>query len=432
LFFYRFLLTILSPLFALALLRQVLRGRESLSDLAERFGAGLTSARASTSPRLWIHGASNGEMTAARVLVEEALSRADDLDILVTVNTVSARTMVADWGLPRVEVRLAPMDLRPVLKRFLAHIRPVALVSLENEIWPNRFTLLAQRGIPVVVAGARMSERTASRWEKMQFLLRGIIRPTIAAISKLAAQDTASEQRLLQLGLPASALLPRMNLKSTVALAPAPAAELAALEQVFPRDKTLLAASTHAGEERLVLEAFHDLQKVHPDARLILAPRHPSRAEALATELTRAGLDFAQRSKGDDPAQSQIYLADTLGEMALWYHLAGLSFIGGSLTHHGGHTPYEPVQFNTAILHGPHVSNHVAAYEALDQSGGARIVSDAQALCEAASALMSNPQHAKDMTAKAHTALSPLREAHLRQEAFWSALADLTKLPALK
>jgi len=418
LFFYRFLLTILSPLFALALLRQVLRGRESLSDLAERFGARLTSARASKSPQLWIHGASNGEMTAARVLVEEALSRADDLDILVTVNTVSARTMVADWGLPRVEVRLAPMDLRPVLKRFLAAIRPVALVSLENEIWPNRFTLLAQRGIPVVVAGARMSERTASRWEKMQFLLRGIIRPTIAAISKLAAQDTASEQRLLQLGLPASALLP--------------AAELAALEQIFTRDKTLLAASTHTGEERLMLEAFHDLQKDHPDARLILAPRHPSRADALATELTRAGLDFAQRSKGDDPAQSQIYLADTLGEMALWYHLAGLSFIGGSLTHHGGHTPYEPVQFNTAILHGPHVSNHVAAYEALDQSGGARIVSDAQALCEAASALMSNPQHAKDMTAKAHTALSPLREAHLRQEAFWSALADLSKLPALK
>ena len=417
-FFYRFLLTILSPLFALALLRQVLRGRESLSDLAERFGARLTSARASKSPQLWIHGASNGEMTAARVLVEEALSRADDLDILVTVNTVSARTMVADWGLPRVEVRLAPMDLRPVLKRFLAAIRPVALVSLENEIWPNRFTLLAQRGIPVVVAGARMSERTASRWEKMQFLLRGIIRPTIAAISKLAAQDTASEQRLLQLGLPASALLP--------------AAELAALEQIFTRDKTLLAASTHTGEERLMLEAFHDLQKDHPDARLILAPRHPSRADALATELTRAGLDFAQRSKGDDPAQSQIYLADTLGEMALWYHLAGLSFIGGSLTHHGGHTPYEPVQFNTAILHGPHVSNHVAAYEALDQSGGARIVSDAQALCEAASALMSNPQHAKDMTAKAHTALSPLREAHLRQEAFWSALADLSKLPALK
>ncbi|NIY80714.1 3-deoxy-D-manno-octulosonic acid transferase [Celeribacter sp. HF31] len=431
-FLYRVLLTLLSPLFALMLLRQVLRGRETLSDLAERFGAGLKTSPITKTPLLWIHGASNGELTAARGLIEEALRRAPGLDILVTVNTVSARKMVSDWALPRVTTRLAPMDLRPVLRRFLTATRPCALVSLENEIWPNRFVTLARHDIPVVVAGARMSERTAQRWGQMGVLLGGTIRQTIGAITKLAAQDTASEQRLLQLGLPVNALLPRMNLKSTVELTAAPGAELKALQKTFRRDKTMLAASTHAGEERPIFEAFHRLQQTHPDARLILAPRHPSRAETIATELTRAGLSFARRSKGDAPESAPIYLADTLGEMALWYRLAGITFVGGSLTDHGGHTPYEPVQFDTAILHGPHVSNHVAAYDALDRAGGAMDLSDAVTLAEAASTLMSDPKRAKAMTEQAHAALIPLRESQLRQEAFWSALADLPKLQALK
>ncbi|MBW6419370.1 3-deoxy-D-manno-octulosonic acid transferase [Celeribacter sp. PS-C1] len=431
-FLYRFLLTLLSPLFALVLLRQLLRGRERLSDLVERFGADLKATSRSSTPLLWIHGASNGELTAARGLIEEALDRAPCLDILVTVNTVSARKMVAGWALPRVQTRLAPMDLQPVLKRFLAATRPSALVSLENEIWPNRFVMLARHDIPVIVAGARMSERTARRWGQMGALLGGTIRQTIAAITKLAAQDTASEQRLLQLGLPANALLPRMNLKSTVELATAPEAELTDLQNIFSRDKTLLAASTHAGEERPIVEAFQSLQKSHPDARLILAPRHPSRAETIATELTRAGLSFARRSKGDAPESAPIYLADTLGEMALWYRLAGITFVGGSLTDHGGHTPYEPVQFDTAILHGPHVSNHAAAYDALDRGNGALALADAAALAEAVSALMSEPERAKEMAAQAHVALIPLRETQLRQEAFWTALADLPKLQALK
>ncbi|SFJ73522.1 3-deoxy-D-manno-octulosonic acid transferase [Celeribacter neptunius] len=430
-FLYRFLLTCLSPLFALVLLRQILRGRERLSDLAQRFGADLLKRPPSAAPVLWVHGASNGELTAARGMIEEALRRAPGIEVLVTVNTVSARRMVRKWKLPRLTVRLAPMDLRPVLTRFIDTMRPAVLVSLENEIWPNRFTLLAKRGIPVVVAGARMSEKTAGRWEKLSPLFGGVTRRTITAISHLAAQDMASEQRLLQLGLPAEVLLPRMNLKSTVEIDETPSAEFDALVPQFARETTWLAASTHAGEERLICDAFQALRRQNLSARLILAPRHPARADSVITELKQAGLTFAQRSKGEAPGSAPVYLADTLGEMALWYRLAGISFIGGSLVERGGHTPYEPVQFDTAILHGPHVSNHHAAYRALDEAEAARLLTDADGLSAAVAGLMADPKAAAEMAQRAHAALAPLREDQMRQEAFWAALADLPKLQAL-
>ena len=415
---YRLLLTALSPLFALLMLRQLLRGRERLSDLAERFGTDLSARPTSRAPMLWVHGASNGELTGARALIEEALRRAPDLEILVTTNTVTARKMVRDWALPRVTVRLAPFDLRPVLRRFIRATQPAALVSIENEIWPNRFALLARNAIPVIVAGARMSDRTAQRWEKMVPIFGGVIRPTIAAITRLAAQDTASEQRLLQLGLPPAALLPKMNLKSTVDIDIAPLKNADPLAAQFDRVTTVLAASTHPGEERPVLEAFHSLRQTHPHARLILAPRHPARADTIATELTRAGFAFARRS-------------NSLGEMPLWYGLAGISFIGGSLINLGGHTPFEPAQCGTAILHGTFVSNHLSAYRALDTAGAALEITDAASLAEAMRGLMNEPARATAMAEAAHAALAPLRGAAAQQEAFWAALADVPKLKAL-
>lgn len=430
-FLYRFLLTLLSPLFALFLLRQVLRKRERLADLSQRFGYDLRSRPASQAPVLWVHGASNGELTAARAMIEEALRRAPGLEVVVTVNTVSARRMVRKWQMHRLTVRLAPMDLRPTLNRFLDTIRPAALVSLENEIWPNRFALLAKRDIPIIVAGARMSEKSARRWDQMQPIFGGVLRRTIAAITRLAAQDTASEQRLLQMGLPADALLPRMNLKSSVTIEDAPAETLDGLSRDFIRASTILAASTHAGEEQIICEAFRILRQAHPEARLILAPRHPARAVTVANELRSAGLQFAQRSKGEPAGTAPVYLADTLGEMPLWYRLSGITFMGGSLVERGGHTPYEPVQFETTILHGPYVSNHIAAYHALDTAKAAEEVSDPETLAKALSRLLSDPLLIEERAEAAHRALTPLREAQMRQEAFWAALADLPNLQAL-
>lgn len=425
---YRLLLTALSPLFALIFLRQILRGRESFGDLAERFGKGAPPPTGTA--RLWVHGASNGELTAGRALIEEALTRAPDLDILITVNTVTARQMVRDWALPRTTVRLAPLDLRSVLNHFLDVTKPNTLLTIENEIWPNRFALLHKRNIALFVVGARMSERTASRWLKMMPVLGPATRRTMAAITRLAAQDTASEQRLLQLGLPPQALLPRINLKSTVEMDSPLPPDANRLRLAFPRDQTLLAASTHDGEEPQVIAAFQRLLESHPEARLILAPRHPSRSDAISDLLHEAGLGFARRSKGDAP-DAPVYLADTLGEMALWYQLAGTCFVGGSLVERGGHTPFEPAQFSTAILHGPHIANHLAAYRMLDQHGGAQQVQDADTLAETTREMFDAPDRAHTLAVAGTAALARLRETATRQEAFWTALAAQPGLSAL-
>ncbi|AMY70713.1 putative 3-deoxy-D-manno-octulosonic-acid transferase [Frigidibacter mobilis] len=269
--------------------------------------------------------------------------------MLVTANTLTARQMVEGWALPGVTAALAPLDHRLVLRRFLARARPAALVVVENEFWPNRLAACAQAGIPVLVVGARMSARSARRWARLPSLAR----PLVGAIHLLSAQDAASEAHFRQLGVPAARIGPALNLKA--GLAPAvPAAELRRLAPLFDRPRTLLAASTHPGEEAPVLEAFAQLWQADPARRLILAPRHPRRAAEVATQITAAGLGLARRSLAEVPGpQTPVLLADTMGEMPLWYALAGVTFVGGSLVDKGGHTPFEPAAQDSAIVHGP-------------------------------------------------------------------------------
>ncbi|WP_344846733.1 3-deoxy-D-manno-octulosonic acid transferase [Celeribacter arenosi] len=425
---YRILLTVLSPLLLLAMLRSVLSGRETLHDLAERFGRGVT--RSNTRPVLWIHGASNGELTGARRLIETIRARDAALALLVTVNTVSARQMVQDWNIANLETRLAPVDLRWVLNRYLSAFRPVALVSIENEIWPNRFDLCRNRDIAVLVAGARMSERTAMRWDRIAPLLRGTVARTIGAVSYLSAQDAASEQRLVQIGLDAERLLPRMNLKSTVSATTAiKLPDL--LTSAFPRNLTWLAASTHEGEEEIVLAAFRLILAEHPTARLILAPRHPARGDAVEAAAKIAGVALARRSRGEAPDAAPVYLADTLGEMGLWFRLSCVTFLGGSLVARGGHTPFEPVGYGSVVLHGPHVDNHAAAFDELAAARACEEVRDAQTLAAAVSGLFNAPEHAAQMAQTARVALEPLIETHADLDAFWTALATSTGISTL-
>ncbi len=233
-------------------------------------------------------------------------------------------------------------------------------VTVENEIWPNRAAALRARGIPQVVVGARMSARSAARWSG----LRRVIGPVLAGVHALSAQDAATEARLVALGLPPGAVLPRLQLKL---LGPA---------QVIPppdsadRDTTFLAASTHEGEEEMVLDAFVAARQRVPALRLILAPRHPHRADAVAAAVAARGLACARRSAGAQTADP-VLLVDRLGEMSRWYDAAGLCLTGGSLVDHGGHTPWEPAAHRCAILHGPHVSNAAEDYARLDGAGGA-------------------------------------------------------------
>ena len=284
-------------------------------------------------------------------------SNVASLPLVVTTNSLTGRDLARQIGWP---CALAPLDVPQAVGRFLDRVRPRVMVTVENELWPNRSGMTHARGVAQVVLGARMSERSARRWAR----LPGLIGPMLARIDALSAQDQGSEARLLQLGLPPDALSARLNLKL---LGPA---------QVMPgadgpdRARTVLAASTHEGEDALMLDAWAAARAMVPDLRLILAPRHPERGDAVAAMIAARGLDFARRSLGGDAA-APVLLADTLGEMARWYHAAGICITGGSFADHGGHTPWEPAAWRCAILHGPHVANQAADYADLDAAGAA-------------------------------------------------------------
>ncbi|WP_415182023.1 3-deoxy-D-manno-octulosonic acid transferase [Phaeovulum sp.] len=402
---YRLFVSFAAPYMALRLLLRRMMGRGDAASVAERLG----TAPGLAGPLIWLHAASNGELASARALIEGVLRRDTSVRLLITTNTETGRALARSWRLPRTHAALAPLDHRLVLRRFLARTRPAVLVVVENELWPNRLTACAARAIPVVVVGARMSARSARRWGWMP----GLAGSLLGAITALSAQDAGSEVRFAKLGLPADRLLPITNLKTAPDATPPP--EVAALRPHFPRATTVLAASTHEGEEEPVLAAFAQALKTNPARRLILAPRHPRRAAEIAALIARTGLHHTTRSNGESPGDAPVYLADTMGEMAIWYALAGITFVGGSLVDRGGHTPYEPAAFGSAIVHGPHVSNFHAAFDALDAAEAALPVT-APSLAAALEAL-ADPARQTTMASTAHkvldkgTDLDPLLDA---------------------
>ncbi|TQS73795.1 3-deoxy-D-manno-octulosonic acid transferase [Rhodobacteraceae bacterium] len=367
-FLYRLLLSLAAPLLILHLLWGWARGSQTRAGVVERLG-GHPPGPSHAAPRpVWLHAASNGELTSARPLIDDLLAHGHR--IVITTNSTTAQTLAQGWNLTGVTHRLAPLDLGICVRRFVRAHQPCALLIIENEIWPNRITMMAKRGRPCVMVGARLSEKSARLWART-----GLGAQIMHALHAVSAQDAASEGRFLSLGLRPDQLLPRANLKTAVSVSqphdilPGPRADI------------FLAASTHEGEEEQILEAFLTALHDRPALRMILAPRHPHRGDHIARLIERAGLRYSRRSLGQAPHHA-VYLADTLGEMENWYASAGICFTGGSLVAKGGHTPFEPAAFGCAILHGPDVRNAAEPYGLLDDAGGAVAVADAAALSQ--------------------------------------------------
>ncbi len=414
---YRAIQLLLAPLVALRFVAALLRRRETVTTLRERLA--LDPPRPRPASRLWLHGASLGELTAARRLIEMLLERAPGLELVVTSNTVPGRDMVAGWGLERVRAHLAPLDYPRITRRFLDRWQPRACVSLENELWPVRLALAAEAGLPVVVVGGRMSARSARGWSR----LPGLRRRALGAITLLLPLDAANARRLAGLGLETRRIGAPLNLKAEATTTPPAPAELARLRPAFPHTDTVLAASTHPGDEALILEAFALARRSRPALRLILAPRHPARAGAILRLIARAGLTAARRSDpGSDPTGCDVYLADTIGEMALFHSLAAQTVMGGSFSDLGGHSPLEAVQCGSVVVHGPDVANHADAYRALAEADAAFRVEDASGLA-ALLARSPDPQALEATARRARAALEALRPGRQVLEALADRLA---------
>lgn len=372
----------LMPVLPLALSRRAAKGKEDRSRLGERYGR--ASASRPPGPLVWVHAASVGETNSVMPLIDRIV--AVGYSVVFTSVTVTSAKIAAE-RLPKGAVQqFSPIDVTPWIRRFLRHWRPDAALFVESEIWPVTIMELAAAGIPQILINARLSAKSFLGWQR----LRGVARSLFGKISLCLAQSAKDAERFRALGVP-EVTLPG-NLKFDAPAPPADAAALAAFSEAIRGRPVWLAASTHEGEEERVAAAHSVLKKSHPGVLTIIVPRHPPRGSEIRAMLGKRGLTVAQRSAGE-PIQpkTDVYLADTMNELGLFYRAAPIALVGASLLAHGGHNPVEPARLDCAILHGPHVPNFEEIYAALDRCGGALKVGDAASLAKAVDTLLGDP-----------------------------------------
>ena len=333
-FLYRAATPPLGPLVYLYLKRRLKRGKEDPVRFRER--QGLPGKVRPPGPLVWIHAASVGEATAMLALIERLLRERPALQILVTTGTVTAARLLETRLPSRAWHQFAPVDLPHWIGRFLDHWRPDLALWVESELWPNLVWETHARGVSMVLLNGRLSARSYMRWRWFP----GLIGPVLGAFALCLAQDRVQAERLRSLG--ASKIAVAGDLKAAADALPVDALQLENLRQQIGRRPVWLAASTHAGEEEIVADVHREIALIRPDLLTMIVPRHPGRGDAIARMLTDRGLQPARRRHGEPiTGRTDIYLADTMGELGLFYALAGISFVGGSLVAKGGHNPFE-------------------------------------------------------------------------------------------
>ena len=391
---YAALTTMALPIIELVLNHRKDRAREDPARIAERRGA--ASRPRPQGPLVWIHAASIGEALSVMRVIERLLERYPALNILVTTGTVTSANLLAAQLPERAFHQFAPVDRPAWVRRFLDHWRPDAAFWVESELWPNLVFQSQARGIPMVLLNARMSPRSFSRWQRMP----GLIGRLLEGFNLVMAQDEVEAGQLRALG--ADPVTAPGNLKYAAGPLPADEAALAALSEAVVGRRCWLAASTHEGEEEIAAYAHKRLARDRPDLLTIIVPRHPLRGIAIAEKLAGLGLTVARRGDGALPdADTDIYVADTLGELGLSYRLAAVSLVGGSLIPHGGQNILEPARLDCAVVHGPHMENFRAITDEMSAKGAAVEVADAEELVKAVGQLLDDENLRTRVTAKA-------------------------------
>jgi 3-deoxy-D-manno-octulosonic-acid transferase len=378
---YRPLSAALTPWARHVLRRRERRGKEEAERLPERMGQ--PGRPRPDGPLIWIHAASVGEALSTLPVVERIARRDRAPHVLVTTGTVTSARLMADRLPDRAFHQYVPVDCAPWVTAFLDHWRPDAALWTESELWPNLVTQTGARGIPMALINARLSRRSFRRWRRLPWLGK----PLVRAFRLIAAESTASAERYTKLG--GREVVAPGNIKHAAAPLPVDDMELVGMRSAVGGRPLWIAASTHPGEEKLVAEAHRAIRRRHQQLLTIVVPRHPERGAAVMADLAADDITLAQRSKTQMPgATTGIYVADTLGELGLFYRLAEIVFVGGTLAPKGGQNPIEPAMLDSAILHGPSVENFADIFDALTTAGGSFPVADASALAAAVMRLL--------------------------------------------
>jgi 3-deoxy-D-manno-octulosonic-acid transferase len=373
---YRFATGLIEPFAPLVLNRRARRGKEDTQRLGERLGrAGAPRPRGTL---VWLHGVSVGESLSLLPLVQTLRREHPDIAVLVTSGTQTSAALMAQRLPPMVIHQYAPIDGPGAVGRFLDHWRPDLAVFVESELWPNLLTGARLRGTKTALISAKLSDKSLRGWSRARGMARGLL----GGFDLLLAQDQRAADRFEALGVKAHGLA---DLKFGAEPLPVDAANLEALRASLKNRPVLVAASTHEGEEDILLQSFRAALEPWDaavrDPVLVIVPRHPERGEAILSMALEQDFNAALQSAGDNPGGHEVYIADTLGELGLWYRLGHMAVIGGSLREGlAGHNPLEPARLGCPFVSGANVSNWTTAYIELELAEATRLVADAAAL----------------------------------------------------
>lgn len=391
---YTLLLHLALPLIALRLALRARKAPAYARRINERFSLGLPTMKPGG---IWVHAVSVGESIAAAPMIRALQAHYPDLPITVTCMTPTGSERIQALFGASVQHCYLPYDLPWAAARFLDRVQPRLAVVMETELWPNHIHQCAKRGIPVALANARLSERSARGYTHFGKLTA----PMLGELSLIAVQTQTEAQRFLDLGARPGCVEVTGSIKFDLKIDAELLQRADALRQQWQATTrpVWIAASTHAGEDEIVLAAHRQLLSNHPDALLILVPRHPERFNSVNELCLSQGLTTRRRSTGEAvQASDQVLLGDTMGELLFLYALADIAFVGGSLVANGGHNLLEPAALGKPVLSGPHLFNFLEIAAQLREAGALSEVENAMQLADKVAALLNEPSEMQRMS----------------------------------
>lgn len=394
-FLYSLLIYALTPVGVIVLLFYAIRAPGLRSGWAQRFGF---IPDLNNKKTIWLHAVSVGETLAAVPLVKALQVQYPQYRIVISCMTETASHRIRTVFGESVENTYAPFDTPDVVARFLNRLKPELLIIMETELWPNTIAACQRRDIPVILANARLSQKSANSYKKISPLIKSMLQSLHAVV----AQHKSDAARFIELGLPEQALTISGNIKFDLTL-DEQTKNMAQLVSQQWRGSTsrsiLLAASTRRGEDELILQAFRQLVSVlEKPPLLVLVPRHPERFDSVYELCSRAGFSVAKRSDKDaDVSRADILLGDTMGELMLFYGACDIAFVGGSLVPNGGHNMIEPAAWGVPIISGPHLFNFSEVSQLLIGGDAMLVCENTTQLAEQTLDLLQNPERRQSM-----------------------------------
>ena len=380
---YRALTTIAAPAISLYLNRRKANDKEDLARFHERLGR--PEKIRPEGKLVWVHCASVGESISLLPLIERLLLDHSGFQVMVTSGTLTSAKLLGERLPARAFHQYIPVDRLPYVRQFLDHWRPDMALWAESEFWPNILSEAATRNVPIILINGRISSRSFKGWNRFP----GLIKEILSCFILCFGQTDGDADRLKSLG--ARTVKSVGNLKAAAPPLPVDEQSLAKLQDLITDRPIFLAASTHPGEEEILLRVHRQLQKETPTLLTIIVPRHPGRGPEIAADLRKSGIKVRLRS-ADEPltADCQIYIADTMGELGLFFRLAGIVFMGKSLVPFGGQNPLEAARLDCAVIYGTHMANFAEISDKMLQAGAALQVAGEQGLITATQELLNN------------------------------------------